>query len=153
MDFQQFNDLYNQNDEFVPTFDLGMDELMSQFNSDEETETEAPREEQIVPDIPPPNQERPTIITDDNIHDFAINQKAKSTVYKETSATKRLQIFLKERNPLETRMFYELAKPELDHLLCEFFILAKKAEKSGQTDDEYEPDTLTLPPTGIHGRG
>ena len=152
MDLEEFNEVFNHNDDFIPNFDLGMDEIMSGFMLDgDETETEGAEEESQVVPVPSSNNDSDTVshprlnfaISDEDIHDFVVNQKAKATVYKDTSGAKRLQTFLKERNPTEERMFYELPKADLDHLMCEFYILARKAEKPGQTDFEYEPDTLS----------
>ena len=137
MDIQQFNQIYNKNDDFIPDFDLGMDQLMSSLN---ERETDGPETNISDPtNRPLPNNS----LTDDDIHDFMVNQKAKSTTYKDASGIKRLQTFMQETNPGETRMFFELSKTELDKLMCEFFIMARKVTKPGQTDNEYEPDTLS----------
>ena len=35
MDIQQFNQIYNQNDDSIPNFDLGMDQVMSSLNEKE----------------------------------------------------------------------------------------------------------------------
>ena len=126
MDLEEFNEVFNHNDDFIPNFDLGMDEIMSGFMLDgDETETEGGEEESQVVPVPSSNNDSDTVshptlnfaISDEDIHDFVVNQKAKATVYKDASGVKRLQTFLKERNPTEERMFYELPKADLDHLI------------------------------------
>ena len=82
---------------------------------------------------------------DDDMDNFILGYKAKNTVYKDTSGCKRLQLFMKERNPNETRNFYELEKDELDELMCRFFMKATKIDrKSIEKEGElYQPDTLS----------
>ena len=150
MDLQQFNQIYNENDDFVPNFDLGMDQLMSSLE-EEDWETDGREitttlnhqdDDAAIADAVVPN----SLLTDDDIHDFVVNQKSKATKYKDASGVRRLETFMKDTCPTETRKFYELPKTELDKLMSNFFILAKKTSKkpTGQTtDDLYEPDTLT----------
>ena len=82
-----------------------------------------------------------TVVIDDEINNFLLDNKPKSTIYKDTSACKRLQNFMKELNPNEQRNFFELDKNELDQIMCRFFIQAKKVEKK-QFNELYQPDTL-----------
>ena len=141
-------------DDFVPVFDFGMDELMSTIPLEEiVTDERQPTETEIVetqdhsPGSPPPAQAYPApapparVITDDDIHDFVVNSKAKNTTYKDTGGIKRLNTFMREINPDETRNFYELPKEDLDLLLCQFFMTAEKIDKKA-VEKLYQPDTL-----------
>ena len=156
MDLEQFLTVHNANDDFIPQFDLGMDEIMAAVDMSQEDTVPVPAVA-VAPvssgSINIPNSllsmgetlpANTISLSDNDIHDFVVHQKAKSTTYKDTSGTKRLQTFLRDVNPQETRMFYELSAEELDKLMCQFFILAKKLDKKLPEDElEYQPDTLT----------
>ena len=66
---------------------------------------------------------------------FIADQKAKSTVYKDTSDIRTLTTFFRKYG--ETRDLASIPSTQLDSLLAEFFMSAKK--KNG---GNYEPDTL-----------
>ena len=81
MDLEEFNEVFNHNDDFIPNFDLGMDEIMSGFMLDgDETETEGGEEESQVVPVPSSNNDSDTVshprlnfaISDEDIHDFAV---------------------------------------------------------------------------------
>ena len=141
--------LHNANDDFVPNFDLGMDEIMASFDLTQKDTGPADIDSAPVAvtsvNLPHETEPQPAKTiphTDDDIHDFLIQQKAKSTTYKDAGGTKRLQTFLRDVNPHESRMFHELSKAELDTLMSQFFMFAKKQGKQ-PPDDDYQPDTLT----------
>ena len=46
------------------------------------------------------------VVIDDEINNFLIDIKSISTIYKDTSACKRLQHFMKELNPTEQRNIF-----------------------------------------------
>ena len=155
MDFQEFNELFNENDEFTPNFDLGLENWDNwEWETDgsviifKTTTTPTPNagaSSTSTIDLPEENSTISTL-TDDDIHDFVVGQKAKSTVYKDKGGVRRLQNFMADVLPGETRYFYDLPKEEMDRLFCQFFILAKKIPKAGQPqvgDGSYEPDTLS----------
>ena len=84
--------LHNANDDFVPNFDLGMDEIMASFDltqkdavpADIDSAPVAVRSVNLHHETGP--QPAKTIpLTADDIHDFVVQQKAKSTTYKDTS--------------------------------------------------------------------
>ena len=125
--------------EFCPQFAFGVnfdddisdDALMSASNGSPPTSSTA--SPQISVDV------------DDEIHDFVNNSKAKSTVYKDTGGTRRLQVFMaEEMNPSDTRNFWELTKTQLDQVMCLFFMRAKKTDRRAikENGELYQPDTL-----------
>ena len=72
----------------------------------------------------------------DEIDQFILGQKAKSTKYKDVSD---MNIFVKFCNSInETRSIENIPEKELDNILCHFFM--KALTKKGTL---YEPDTLT----------
>ena len=108
-------------EDFNPTFDFGIDFMLCESNE------------------PEGNQQIVTV--DDDIDQFLSGSKSKSTAYKDTSGCKRLQIFMREIDPTETRDFLDLSKKDLDQLMCLFFMKAKKIDKKS-LDELYQPDTL-----------
>ena len=74
-------------------------------------------------------------ISDDDIKKFIFGQKAKATIYKETSDLNVFTRFCKGIN--EHRSIQFIPDSDLDNLLCQFFI--KAVTKKGEL---YEPDTL-----------
>ena len=104
MDLEEFTRIYNANDDFAPDFDLGMDQIMASLDETQDRGTQ----DHEVPDVSSqqtineptddPPAPRITPLTADDIHDFVVNQKAKSTSYKDTGGTKRLQTFLQDVN-------------------------------------------------------
>ncbi len=81
---------------------------------------------------------------DDEIRQFVINSKAKSTQYKETSGARRIKLFIAENYPNEKREFWELPKNELDAMICLFFMRAEKIDQKAIDENGklYQPDTL-----------
>ena len=81
------------------------------------------------------------------ISSFLQNNKSKSTVYNTNSAVTRLNKFLKEetKRKYSSNSFDQLQDAELDELLCEFFMNAKKnSNKKKISETElYQPDTLS----------
>ena len=131
-----FNDLYG---EFESNFDFGIDfdVLVNNGRVNDDTDRGDPSAiEETVIDVDWDD--------DQDIDDFINGSKAKNTVYKDTSSAKRLHAFMLNINPNETRKFYELPKPDLDKLLCRFFMYAKKIDKKSveRGDLLYQPDTL-----------
>ena len=109
---------------FAHDFDFGVNEL----NDDQ------PNDEPAVNGIDWDN--------DQEIDDFIIGGKSKNTRYKDKSAENRLNQFMVEIDPTETRKFYDLNKEDLNKLMCKFFIHAKKIDKKCIGGDQlYEPDT------------
>ena len=75
-------------------------------------------------------------ISNEEIDNFIINQKAKATKYKDTSDLNTFKKFCTTIN--ETREIELIPDTDLDNILCQFFITAKTRK-----GDLYEPDTLT----------
>ena len=75
---------------------------------------------------------------------FLDENKSKSTVYNTTSAVKRLNGFIKSesKNTYSKSSFELMEEKELDTLMCDFFMHAKKITKKTQTTELYQPDTL-----------
>ena len=80
------------------------------------------------------NQDNQCISADD-INKFIFGQKAKATIYKETSDLNVFTRFCKGIN--EHRSIQFIPDSDLGNLLCQFFI--KAVTKKGEL---YEPDTL-----------
>ncbi len=87
----------------------------------------------------------------DQIDQYLLDLKNQNTTYTTNSGCRRLNYFMKELDPTETRDFTELNINELEIIMCHFFMKAKKSNKktvkksSGKPDkdDFYEPETLT----------
>ncbi len=106
-----------------------------------------PTVENVRASPPPPPTVSPAheVDLDEEIHQFVVNQKAKSTTYKDTTCTNRLHSFMKEINPTEGRQFWELNRMELDKIICLFYMRAKKTNQNSIKNggcDLYQPDTL-----------
>lgn len=77
-----------------------------------------------------PSQSLTSVSTiDDEISDFLVASKSKRTTYQDLAASRRLRFFMKENNAHETRDYLDLSPCELDQLMCQFFMQAKKIEK------------------------
>ncbi|XP_052791863.1 uncharacterized protein LOC128226008 [Mya arenaria] len=74
-------------------------------------------------------------VTDDDLQDFVVKQKNKSTVNKTFYDLKVLSSYLHTVN--EMREISEIAPNELCNLMCKFFVSVKKPDGSN-----YEPTTL-----------
>ena len=83
----------------------------------------------------------PVTTIDDEITNFLIDNKSKSTVYKDISACKRLRLRMEEIQPVDKRDFTELTKTELEEIMRQFFMQAKKMEKKDM-NELYQPETL-----------
>ena len=75
-------------------------------------------------------------ISDEEINTFIIDQKAKSTKYKDTSDYNTFHNFCKSIN--EHRDFAAIPELDLDNIICQFFM--KALTRKGNL---YEPDSLT----------
>ena len=125
----------------------------------------------VFPDSPPPSKANSTSVSaeskesskailrpniDNEINNFLQANKSKSTSYNTINSCRRLNLFLHDRNPLETREFHELSDKELDLLLCDFFMYAKKIDKTSIKNSNenvlYQPDTLTVILTVMVGK-
>ena len=77
-----------------------------------------------------------TMLNQEDLDDFVLAQKAKSTSYKDTSD---LNVFRRFCSTVkETREIENIPPAELDALLSNFFVKAVKRD-----GDLYEPDTLS----------
>ncbi|WAR30418.1 hypothetical protein MAR_032965 [Mya arenaria] len=74
-------------------------------------------------------------VTDDDLQDFVVKQKNKSTVNKTFYDLKLLSSYLHRVN--EMHEISEIPQNELYNLLCKFFVCVKKPDGSS-----YEPTTL-----------
>ena len=72
----------------------------------------------------------------EEINNYIHGQKAKATKYKDTSGINIFTRFCESIN--EKRTITEIPEPELDNILCQFFIKAKTTKGKA-----YEPDSLT----------
>ena len=77
------------------------------------------------------------MLNQEELDDFVIGQKAKTTKYKDRSDLNIFQRFCVKVN--ETREIHEIPTHELDILLSNFFVKATKQRGGGL----YEPDTLS----------
>ena len=84
----------------------------------------------------PEATERKSLLTSEEIQKFVRSQQQANTVKKTTYDMNVFQRFLNECG--EKRKVVEIPPDELDGLLCNFYITAKKKDNS-----EYEPDTMS----------
>ena len=75
-------------------------------------------------------------ISDEDIHNFILGQKSKSTKYKDSSDLRNFENFCAKLG--ETRCIENIPGNELEKLLCHFYM--KATTKHGKL---YKPDTLT----------
>ena len=66
---------------------------------------------------------------DEEIEHLITSLKNKNTIYSTNSGCNRLNEFLRKGNAEDERDFTELPPSELDTLMCQFFMNAKKKEK------------------------
>ena len=81
-------------------------------------------------------EKKSKLLTDEEVHNFIRNQQQASTVKKTMYDMNVFQKFLDECG--EKRRITEIAPAELDSLLCNFYITAKKKDNTA-----YEPDTMS----------
>ena len=87
-------------------------------------------------------EKKSKLLGDEEIHSFIKNQQQENTVKKTRYDLNVFQRFLNECG--ERRQLTEIPADELDSLLCNFHITAKKKD-----DTEYEPDTMSSFPRSI----
>ena len=81
-------------------------------------------------------EKKSKLLGDEEIRSFIKNQQQENTVKKTRYDLNVFQRFLNECG--ERRQLTEIPPAELDSLLCNFYITAKKKD-----DNEYEPDTMS----------
>ena len=135
MDAQTFRAAVGDN--FCPQFDFGVDFGVDFGDDDFGDDAIVPTAEDVrpLPIAPPPRpaptmSRAPEVNVDEEIHQFVINQKVKSTTYKDTTSTNRLHSFLKEIDPTDGRQFWELNHVELDKIICLFLCGRKRLTKT-----------------------
>ena len=76
---------------------------------------------------------------DDEITGFLDGDKSKSTTYNTNTSANRLNRFLKlkTKNKYSANQFVLLSKTELDLLMCDFFMNAKKIDKNNNASEFY----------------
>ena len=84
----------------------------------------------------PAQSSKVAVVTTDEVDQFIKGQKAKHTSYKDTSDMKKFKDFCE--NIGESRDIDDIPAPELNSLLCAFFMKVKR--KDGK---EYEPSSLS----------
>ena len=81
-------------------------------------------------------EKKSKLLTDVEVHNFIRSQQQANTVKKTMYDMNVFQRFLNEF--CEKRKITEIPPAELDSLLCNFYITAKKKDNT-----EYEPDTMS----------
>ena len=81
-------------------------------------------------------EKKSKLLTDEEVHNFIRSQQQASTVQKTIYDMNVFQKFLDECG--EKRRINEIAPAELDSLLCNFYITAKKMDNTA-----YQPDTMS----------
>ena len=104
----------------------------------------------VVPNMEDPVQPQAQNMQDQEdidlcISSFLSENTSKSTNYKNRCAEKRFDVFLESLHPGDNRKIDEIPEDELDQIICQFFISAKKVdEKSTSVLGElYQPDSLS----------
>lgn len=70
---------------------------------------------------------KPVLDADDaKIQEYITGNKAKETKYKDKSSLNRLQLFMSSMDPPDTRNILEIPAKELNAILCNFYMSAKK---------------------------
>ena len=107
---------------------------------------------QVFPPSPPnkagncdiPDIEEDVDTFDEDVASFLGENKNKSTTYNTANCVSRLNRFLstESKNQYKMTLFEFMEEKELDKLICDFFMNAKKLNGKGSTSDLYQPDTL-----------
>ena len=125
-----------------PNFDLGIGDVIEDNDSIDDDLLSSCLD--VDPNFGPP-QAQDVDEHDERVHRFLQGSRAKSTVYKNTSAEKRFNLFCGRLEPPETRRIHQIPLFDLNRIMCEFFMSAEKvdqrsAEKLGVL---YQPDSLS----------